>query len=189
MRTCYLFTTNIQQTTIKMCCEGIKWHPWRGSYRFLLLQELFEDDDLVYYDEEERDKNVRTLKRVLKTTRLDQCETHHLFALRDVLEGIDETGLFPVSFIVKMAFTIDNRHPNKTICWQVIGKMMEKIDRNPRMKQLPVLRLFLTRHQKMLEDNLGDGPSLDVISELFYEVVRTCEEQRGPTVPPYPHPY
>lgn len=148
----------------------IKWHPWRGSYRFVLLQKEMENDITYTNDIDKRNKIIRY---ILKTTRLDKCKTEHLNVLYDILDNLGESNFFYLPVIVKLAMTI-NGNPNKTICWEIIGEMLKKKCLYGMKRKKTVLQPFLLQYKEIVEKNIHDYKTLTIIVNLFYEVYNVC---------------
>ena len=147
----------------------MKWHSWRGSYRFVLLQKLLNNE---LYSLEERKQNIETLKQVLETTYFNQCNQNHLIILCDLLDDMNETELFSVAMVAKLVFTIHSEN-DQVVYWQVIGEMLKKLKSNA-PKQKSVLKQLFSHFQTIVEMNHQEPNTLSIVMELFYEAYCIC---------------
>lgn len=165
---CYKLSKPIKDM-INNCLYKMKWHSWRGSYRFVLLQKLLNNE---LYSLEERKQNIETLKEVIETTYFNQCNPNHLIILCDLLDDMNETELFSVAMIAKLVLTINSEN-DQVVYWQVIGEMLKKLKSNA-PKQKSVLKQLFSQFKTIVENNHQELNTLSIVMELFYEAYCIC---------------
>lgn len=165
---CYQLSKPIKEM-MRQFLYKMKWHKWRGSHRFKLLQELLNGDDEL---EDKRKEHIQSLKEVLQSTILSCCQLKDLTILCDTLDDMPELELFSISLIVTLARTIDLNKDN-IVCWQVIGEMLKKMRSNGN-KGKSLLKSLLAKYKILIETNYRNIEVLSIIMELLYENYFRC---------------